>query len=205
MAHSQSIAAIVLAAGSSRRMGAGNKLLLEWDGEIAVRRAVRAAQDAGIDDVIAVVAGGDNQVANVLLGLHGTHIGIVENFDHTEGIASSIRTGVAAVARSHTGALVMLADMPLVAPRHLLPLLEAFAAAQHDAIVVPHFHGRRGNPVLWGRNHFSDLMMLTGDVGARGLLERHADRVIGVDMPDDAVLVDFDTPQDWARLRTQAS
>lgn len=183
-------------------MGSRNKLLMEWDGEIAVRRVVRAALDAGIDDVIAVVMAGDSQVADAL---HGLRIRLVENRDHADGIASSIRAGIASVDASHAGALVMLADMPLVAPRHLAPMLEAFAPTKRDAIAVPYFGDRRGNPVLWGRDHFSELMTVTGDVGARGLLQRRADCIVRVDMPDDAVLVDFDTPQDWARLHARAS
>lgn len=200
MTHSHSVAAIVLAAGSSRRMGAVNKLLLEYAGEIAVRRAVRAALDAGIDDVIVVIAAGDEQIVDTL---HGLRVRIVENADHAEGIASSIRVGVAAVAPSYAGALVMLADMPLIAPRHLLLLTKAFV--ERESIAVPYYRGQRGNPALWGRDYFSELMTLSGDVGARALLERHSDRVIRVEVPDDAVLIDFDTPQDWARLDAQAS
>jgi molybdenum cofactor cytidylyltransferase len=200
MAHSHSIAAIVLAAGSSRRMGAVNKLLLEYAGEIAVRRAARAALDAGINDVIVVIAAGDDHIVGTL---HGLRVRIVENPDHAEGIASSIRAGVAAVAPAHAGALVMLADMPLIAPRHLLPLLEAFV--ERESIVVPYYCGRRGNPVLWGRDYFGELTTLSGDVGARALLERHSDRVIRIEAPDDAVLVDVDTPQDWTNLRAQVS
>lgn len=181
-------------------MGAVNKLLMEYEGENVVRRAMRAALGAGINDVIVVIAAGDDQIVDTL---HGPRVRIVENPDHAEGIASSIRVGVAAVAPSYAGALVMLADMPLIAPRHLLLLTKAFV--ESESIVVPYYRGQRGNPVLWGRDYFSELMILGGDVGARALLERHFDRVIRVEAPDDAVLIDFDTPQDWARLHAQAS
>ncbi len=178
-------------------MGAANKLLLQWDGEPVVRRAARAALDAGIDEVIVVVAENDEAMFGALRDLR---VRIVANRNSAEGMASSIRAGIAAVSVARSGALLMLADMPLVGPRHILPLLEAFATATDEAIVVPRFHNRRGNPVLWGRAHFDELETLTGDAGARGLLARHADRVVRVEVPDDAILVDFDTPQDWSSL-----
>ena len=192
------IAAIVLAAGNSERMGAGNKLLMKWEGELLVRRTVRAACDAGMDDIVVVVPASDDEVSGAVRDLQ---VQIVENADHSQGIASSIRTGIEAVDPARTGALVLLADMPLIAAHHIFPLLEAFAAAKSkSSIVVPWHRGRRGNPVLWGRDHFGELVQLRGDVGARALLERHADRVIRIESPDDAVLIDVDSPQDWARL-----
>jgi molybdenum cofactor cytidylyltransferase len=197
------IAAIVLAAGGSARMGARNKLLMAWEGEVLVRRAVRAAQDAGIGDIIVVVSARNEEV---IRAVHDLPVRIVENGDHAQGIASSIRAGIGVVAPTPAGALMLLADMPLIATRHVVQLVEAFAAAKGDsAIIVPFHRGQRGNPVLWGRDHFSELMHLSGDIGARTLLERHAQCVVRVESPDDAVLVDVDSPQDWARLNMAAA
>jgi molybdenum cofactor cytidylyltransferase len=197
------IAAIVLAAGNSARMGAGNKLLMAWEGELLVRRAVRAAREAGLDDIIVVVPERDEEV---ICAVRDLPVRIVENADHAEGIASSIRAGIGAVAATYAGAVVLLADMPLVAAPHIAQLVEAFAAAQKESSIIVACHrGQRGNPVLWGRSHFSELMRLRGDVGARALLERHGDCVIRVESTDDAVLVDVDSPQDWARLHPAAA
>jgi molybdenum cofactor cytidylyltransferase len=199
------IAAVVLAAGKSARMGAsGNKLLMEWDGEPLVRRAARAALDSGIDEVFVVIPAGATEIASTLRNLH---VRVVENAGHAEGIASSIRCGIGAVTPACNGALVLLADMPLISPRHLSMLLSAFAATDDTAasVVVPCHRGQRGNPVLWGRDHFSELMRLHGDIGARDLLAHRNVCMIRVETGDDAVLVDIDSPQDWARLHSVAS
>jgi molybdenum cofactor cytidylyltransferase len=197
------IAAIVLAAGNSARMGAHNKLLMAWEGELLVHRAVRAARGAGMHDIIVVVPARDDEVGRALRDLS---VHIVENAEHAHGIATSIRAGISAVVPACAGALVLLADMPRIAARHIAQLTGAFAAAKSSsAIVVPFHRGQRGNPVLWGRDHFSGLMHLSGDIGARALFERHAARVIRVESADDAVLVDVDSPQDWARLHTAAA
>jgi molybdenum cofactor cytidylyltransferase len=180
-------------------MGIDNKLLMAWQGEALVRRAFSAAHDAGIDEIIIVAPARDDDVIHAVSDLP---VRIVENTDHVEGIASSIRAGIGAVAPTCAGALILLADMPLIAARHVVQLVAAFAAANSGSvIVVPYHAGQRGNPVLWGRDHFGELMQLRGDVGARALLERCGDRVVRVESPDDAVLVDVDSPQDWARLR----
>jgi molybdenum cofactor cytidylyltransferase len=197
------IAAVVLAAGASTRMGAHNKLLMTWEGESLVRRAVRAARGAGIDDIVVVVPSGAEEITEAL---RDQPVRIMENPDHAQGIASTIRTGIGAVAPAYTGAVVLLADMPLVSARHVSLLLDAFATARSESsIVVPYHRGERGNPVLWGRDHFDELTQLRGDVGARTLLERRRSCVVRVESADDAVLVDVDTPQDWARLHTAAA
>jgi molybdenum cofactor cytidylyltransferase len=197
------IAAIVLAAGNSARMGATNKLMMAWAGAPLVQRAVAAARDGGIHDIIAVVRQRSDEVGRTLRDLS---VHIVENAEHAQGIATSIRAGVGAVAPACAGALVLLADMPLIAARHIVQLTTAFVAAKSNStIVVPFYRGQRGNPVLWGRDHFSELMHLSGDIGARALLERHVHCVVRVEMTDDAVLVDVDSPQDWARLQAAAT
>jgi molybdenum cofactor cytidylyltransferase len=197
------VGAIVLAAGSSARMGARDKLLMAWAGAPLVQRAVSAAHDGGIQDIIVVVQQRNGEVGQTLRDLS---VHIVENANHAQGIASSIRAGIGAVAPACAGALVLLADMPLIAARHIVQLTAAFVAAKsNSAIVVPFYRGRRGNPVLWGRDHFSELMHLSGDVGARALLQSLGACMVGVESPDDAVLVDVDSPQDWARLQAAAT
>jgi molybdenum cofactor cytidylyltransferase len=193
------IAAVILAAGHSVRMGTRDKLLLDIDGESMVRRAAMTALGAGLDVVVVVQAGRTEVVA----ALSGLSLRIVENPLSKAGMSSSIGVGIQAIGAAYGAALIMLADMPLISPALLTALGDAFARANcDDAIVAPRFRGQRGNPVLWGCANFDALRRLSGDSGARGLLETCGDRLHFVESPDDTVLVDVDTPQDHERLRS---
>ena len=97
-------------------------------------------------------------------------------------------------------ALICLGDMPLVEPGVLNQLVAAFAPKEGREIVLPSFNGQRGNPVLWGRRFFDELLALTGDAGARQILHRHMEFVAEVPVQSDTVLRDFDTPEALAQL-----
>ncbi|MBX6324061.1 MAG: nucleotidyltransferase family protein, partial [Rhodospirillaceae bacterium] len=126
---------------------------------------------------------------------------LVHNPDHAEGISASLKRGLAAVPAEADGALVCLADMPLVGPATLDRLIAAFNPVEGRTICVPTWNGKRGNPVLWARRFFPEMAQLSGDVGARHLIGEHADLVCEVAMPDDSVLTDVDTPEALAALR----
>jgi molybdenum cofactor cytidylyltransferase len=151
-----------------------------------------------VDDVRVVVRSDSHAIRAVLDDLP---VMLVENPEAAEGMASSIRAGVATLSPSHRGALIMLGDMPRVTALHLRRLIEAFASCDGRSAVVPRFDGRRGNPVLWSASYFAELRALVGDVGARALLVRDAAALITVEMPDDGVLIDVDTLEDWERAR----
>ena len=196
MSDPPSIAAIVLAAGRSTRMGAGNKLVADIAGTPMVRHAVEAALGSRARPVIVVVG---HQADAVRAALAGLDIVIVENPDFATGLASSLKAGIRALASDCAGALILLGDMPLIAPAHLDRLVAAFAPG---AIVVPTHRGKRGNPVLWSRRFFNDLMALEGDVGARHLIGGYAEAVAEVPVEDAAVLIDVDTPEALLAART---
>jgi molybdenum cofactor cytidylyltransferase len=186
------VAAVVLAAGGSTRMAPIHKLLIEIDGEPMVRRVARSALEAGLAATVAVVG---HEAAAVRAALAGLPLAFAENPSWREGIASSIRVGLASVPENCTGALILLADMPRVRPAHLQRLCAAFARHGAHGICVPSFGGQRGNPVLWGRAHFPALAALTGDRGGRVLFEALRRHLVEVPMDDDAVLYDVDTAQ----------
>lgn len=187
-----SVAAVILAAGQSRRMGGPNKLLAPVAGTPVIRRVAEEAIAAGLAPVLVVTG---HQQAEIAQALTGLAVRLVDNPDYREGIASSVRTGVAAVPEATQGALICLGDMPL-ADRGLFARMAAQFAPDHGAlVVVPVKDGRRGNPVLWSRRFFPDLMQLSGDVGARHLLERYGDAVAEVEVADDGAFVDVDTPE----------
>lgn len=194
---SSAVAAVVLAAGHSARMGT-NKLLVELGGEPLVRHAVTAARASVATDVIVVTGTDADRVRAALAGLA---VRFVHNPDHATGMASSLRVGVTAAAGARA-ALICLGDMPKITAAHLDALIGAFSTADDDrAIIVPTFEGKRGNPVVWGRAHFGSIAELIGDVGARALIERHLAEVRMVALDDAAVLVDVDTPDALAAVR----
>lgn len=197
-ADARAVAAVILAAGTSSRMGA-NKLLVELGGEPLIRHAARAALASQAGRVVVVTG---NMAAEVRAALDGLEVELVHNPDYATGMASSLRTGVKAIDGAR-GAMICLGDMPKLTALHLDALIHAFSAADDDrAIVVPTFERKRGNPVVWGRAHFAAIDALTGDVGARSLLERNLADVRMVALDDEAILVDVDTPAALAALKS---
>jgi molybdenum cofactor cytidylyltransferase len=192
------IAAIVLAAGRSSRMGAANKLLTEVDGMPMVRRAVEAAAASHARPVIVVTG---NEQGKVQAALRGCKATFVHNPRFAEGMSTSLQAGLAALPANVDGALVCLGDMPLVTASAIDRLITAFNPLEGRAICVPTWNGKRGNPVLWGRRFFAAMADLAGDVGAKHLIGEHAELVTEVAMSDDAVLTDIDTPEALAALR----
>jgi molybdenum cofactor cytidylyltransferase len=180
--------AIVLAAGSGSRFG-GRKLLAPWGQGVLLDAALAAAFAAPARSVT-VVTGSDAEAVAAAARAFDPRVRIVHAADHAEGMGASLRTGIASLPADAGGALVFLGDMPRVPLRVLAPLAEALAAGAPAA--APIFQGRRGNPVLLGRELFPDLLKLTGDAGARSVLQGLGERLALVEAPDDGVLFDVD-------------
>jgi len=186
------IAAVVLAAGRSTRMGGPNKLLAEIAQRPLVRIAAEAALASRAQPVIVVAGHQRDEVANALAGLP---VRIVHNPDFAQGLGTSLKAGIAAVPAEADGAIVLLGDMPQVDARLIDRLIAAFDPDRGALVVVPTFEGKRGNPVLWSRRFFPDLMAIEGDVGARHLIGRYGEAVVEVPLDGKAALVDIDTPE----------
>jgi molybdenum cofactor cytidylyltransferase len=125
---------------------------------------------------------------------------LVVNPDYPTGLASSLKAGIRAVPAGCDGALVLLGDMPGIATEHVDRLVDAFAEAS-DAIVVPVHEGRQGNPVLWPRRLFPELLQLEGDAGAKRLIAAHGEDVREVELGTTGIFADVDTPEELARIR----
>jgi molybdenum cofactor cytidylyltransferase len=194
------IAAIVLAAGRSTRMGTANKLVADVGGKPMVRHAVEAALASAAAPVLVVTG---YQADDVQTAVGGLGVSFVHNPDYAKGLSSSLRAGLGAVPEAAGGALVLLGDMPHITSAHLDSLIAAFADAEGSAIVVPSHAGKRGNPVLWPRAYFAEMLQLEGDAGARRLLAQHAKRVREVDLGTDAIFADVDTPEALAKMRAR--
>jgi molybdenum cofactor cytidylyltransferase len=189
------IAAVVLAAGRSTRMGPSNKMLADIAGQPMVRRVAETALASKATAVLVVTGHMAPEVSSALAGLDVT---LVANPDFATGLASSLKAGIMALPPSCDGAFILLGDMPQIAPEHLDTLMAAFAA---DAIVVPVHKDRQGNPVLWPARFFPELLGLDGDAGAKRLIAAHAASVRDVDLGTDAIFADIDTPEALTALR----
>ena len=192
------VAAIVLAAGKSSRMGGANKLLADLDGRPLLLHAVDAALASQAKPVV-VVAG--NEAGRIRSMLADRKVTVVENPDFADGLSTSLACGLRELAPEIDGAVVLLGDMPRVGPKAIDRLIAAFNPTEGRAICVPTYGGKRGNPVLWGRRFFVEMEALAGDVGAKHLIGDYAELVAEVAMPDDAVLLDIDTPEELSAAR----
>ena len=192
------IAALVLAAGRSSRMDGHNKLLAQVDGIPLVVRAVNAALASRASSVTVVTGHDADQIAAILAD---RPVALVRNPDYADGMASSLRCGVTALPADTAATVVLLADMPFITAEHIDALIEKFLA--HAAIVVLTKDGKRGNPVLWPRSYFQEIMAIKGDQGARPLLARHTESITSLETISDAVFADVDTPEMLATLRTR--
>jgi molybdenum cofactor cytidylyltransferase len=191
------IAALLLAAGQSRRMGS-NKLLAEIDGRPMVARTAQRLLSSHARPIIAVLG---NQADAVDAALGRLPVERVRNPAFAEGLSTSLKRGIAALPSDTDGVIICLGDMPLVAGRDLDRLIAAFNPLEGRAIIVPTRRGKRGNPVLWARRFLPEMAELAGDVGAKHLIGEHAELVCEVEMDSDGVLVDVDTPDALAALR----
>ena len=180
--------AVVLAAGSGSRFG-GGKLTAAWGPGVLLEGALAAAFAAPVRSVT-VVIGADAQAVAAAARSFDPRVLVVHAPDHAEGMAASLRTGIASLPPDADGAFVFLGDMPRVPPVVLAQMAEALIGGALAA--APVFEGRRGNPVLLDRILFPDIIGLSGDAGARGVLQGLGERLALVESPDDGVLFDVD-------------
>lgn len=196
------IAAVVLAAGRSTRFSGGaegvTKLVAQVDGAPLVRRVAEAAADSGARPLVVVTGHARDAVLAALAGFDFVE---ARNPDFASGIASSVKTGLAALPPSCDGALIFLADMPRVTAKLACELIAAFSVDPDLDAVAPLVEGRRGNPVLLARKLFAPAMQLAGDEGARKLLMRANVRVAEIAVRDTGAALDVDTPEALDALR----
>ncbi|MBX6364153.1 MAG: nucleotidyltransferase family protein [Gemmatimonadetes bacterium] len=188
------VSAVLLAAGASRRFG-GQKLLAPLRGVPLVRIAAENLLASPIHELIVVIG---REAAAMRAALEGLPVRFAPNPRWAAGISGSVRAGVRAVAADADAALVALADQPSVGPDIVARLIGAYRAGSAP-IVAPVYAGVRGNPVVFDRSVFPELLRLRGDVGARRLLAANPERieVVAFDIPAPP---DVDTPTEYARL-----
>jgi len=193
------IAGVVLAAGLSLRMGRA-KLLLDWGGRPVIRRAVEQVKAGRVDEVLVVLG---HEAPTIREALKGLPVRFVENPEPEAGQASSIAAGVAVLGPAVSAVLIALGDQPALPPEVIPRLVETFNQTG-KAIVAPLYRGVQGNPVLFAAAVFPELRALTGDRGARSVVEKDPARValVSFDLPMPA---DLDTFEDYERLRPRVN
>jgi molybdenum cofactor cytidylyltransferase len=189
------VAAVVLAAGSSTRMGR-NKLLLDLGGETMVRRAVRAAIGGGVDEVVVVLGHDEPLVRAELAGLPCTP---VVNPDHAEGAGTSVRTGVRQVAAVADALVVVLADMPYVTAEMIATVVARYRETRAP-LVASHYGAVQAPPTLYDRALFEELLSTRGERCAKQVVRHHEQEAAVVSWPESA-LRDVDVPADYEGVR----
>ena len=189
------IAAIVLAAGTSSRMGS-NKLLADLHGVPFIRRTVEAVRAWPFEGITVVTGHDAHQISQAIEGLD---VAVVHNPDYALGLSTSLVRGLKALPKNVDAALVCLGDMPLVKAETVHRLIDAFA--NPETICVPVYNGMRGNPVLWGRAHFAAMAKLTGDRGAKSLMEQRTGHVVEIQTADEGIVIDADTPEAIGKVK----
>jgi molybdenum cofactor cytidylyltransferase len=185
------VAALVLAAGQSRRMGGPNKLMAEIKGKPLARIVVEQVLASKADPVVVVTG---HQPERMREALQGLKVSWQHNPAYDAGLSTSLRAGIAALPPESDAVIVCLADMPRVSSGLIDRLIDAYEPERGALIVVPTFQGKRGNPVLWPRRLFAELMAVEGDVGAKHLIGQHGEGVTEVAVDDAAIFFDIDTP-----------
>ena len=193
------VAGVILAAGRSVRMSPRNKLLETIGGRPVIARVAETALASAARPVVVVTGFEAERIAEALRGLD---VALVQNPDFAAGLSTSLRAGLAALPAKSDGALILLGDMPCVEAGDLAALIAAFAAIDRNSICVPSRRGMWGNPILWGAAYFPEMMRLSGDAGAKLLLDNHRERVTEVEAVSDGIFADVDVPSDLARLNT---
>ena len=192
------IAALILAAGQSRRMGEVNKLLAEIAGRPMVARVVEIVRESKAGP-ITVVTGHEAELVQAALPGDLT---FVDNPDYAAGLSTSLKAGIAALPADIDGVVICLGDMPRIDAGMIDRLIAAFDPVEGREICVPTHKGKRGNPVLWGKRFLPEMVALAGDVGAKHLIGEHGELVVEVEMDEEGVLIDIDTPDALTRYQT---
>jgi molybdenum cofactor cytidylyltransferase len=193
------VSAVVLAAGESKRMDR-KKELLPVEGEPMIRTIVRKLLDSRkVEEVIVVLGHEANDVGAALSGITDERLELIGNVRYSEGMGTSLASAVRACAWGTEAIAVVLGDAPFFRTEDVDALADAHEGGA--AIAVPVFQGRRGHPVVLDSSFREEMEGLTGDAGARHILERESASVVEVELTDDGFLVDIDDPDDYEAVK----
>jgi molybdenum cofactor cytidylyltransferase len=179
-------------------MAPHNKLLVtDRAGKPMIARTVDNVLSSSARPILVVTG---HMASEVEAALAGKPVRFVHAAAYADGLSASLKAGIAAVPPESSAAIVCLGDMPLVTGRMIDRLIAAYDPDEGRSIVLPTFRGKQGNPMLWDRRYFAEILSLAGDVGARFLLTKYMEQVAEVEIGEDAVLRDFDTVEELGTL-----
>ncbi len=195
-------AGIILAAGASTRFGQP-KQLIKLKGKYLVEWVMDAALDSRLQTVVLVLGHAHQQIHDALEP-QGRHLKmeVVVNHRYQEGQSTSIKIGLSQVRRNFSTVMYLLADQPMIDSATIDYLLAEFHASDKD-ICVPVFEGRRGNPAIFRRSVFEEIMKIRGDIGAREIIKKDPNRVLYTEIKDPLYFFDIDSPDDLKDLLAQ--
>ena len=189
------ISAILLAAGQSKRMNGENKLIKEIQGIPLIKNSVKNILFSLVDELI-VVLGYQNEIIEKLIDNH-EKIKFIFNKDFESGMASSIKIGLDNLSKKTEAFFICLGDMPMVNHDIYNQLIEY---KDNKEIIVPTYKGQQGNPVLFDKSMKEKIMGITGDVGAKKILELNKDKILNLEINDQSITKGFNTQGDFSSL-----
>ncbi|MEZ2414271.1 NTP transferase domain-containing protein [Muriicola sp. E247] len=192
------IAALILAAGSSSRMGR-TKQLLPWGNSTLLGNAVSTVHESGLEEILVILGA---KAKTIKASLDSMPCQIVVNSEWEEGLGSSIRTGVSHILTSASlpdGILIMLADQPFINADYLKKLIHHFKKG-NEGIICSDYGKKLGVPAIFSNKYFKKLQGLSGDSGAGGIIEIHRDDSYGLEAGK--ITIDLDTHEDYISLKT---
>ena len=190
---SKRIAAIVLAAGRSTRMGDDNKLLLTFNDKSMVNYVVEQLNNSDVSSIY-VVTGNESEAVKKSIS---ATVKYVHNPEFFQGLSTSVKAGIGALPNDIDGVIICLGDMPYITSSNYNVLIAAF---EEGKIIVPTTNGKIGNPLLFASDYFTDFDILEGDKGARKLLKDYPNKIIEVDLNTEAIFQDIDTPEEYEEI-----
>ena len=193
------ISAVILAAGESKRMGKQNKLLLPVAGEALLVKLIKSVCDSDVGQVIVVIG---HEAEKIRRKLNNFPLSFVYNPNFSEGMTTSIKSGVKEVSPDCDGYMICLADMPFINTSEINKLIHAYAQnriKEKKLVVVPVYQGHRGNPVLFSTEFREDILEHKMEFGCKGVIMKNFESVKEIEMDDDSMLLDVDTLEDYQR------
>jgi molybdenum cofactor cytidylyltransferase len=193
------VSAVVLAAGTSTRMGRA-KQLLPLGGTTVLAQTIENVRSAGLDEIVLVLGASAEAIRQQLPQVLIEGLKVVVNHAYGQGMASSLREGLSHVDPQSHAALIILGDQPFIQPQTLQQIMDGYRGARAQ-IVIPSYQGNRGNPVLLDRSVFFEVMALEGDTGCRAIFPNHLSAILKVEVEDPGILLDIDSQDDYERSK----
>lgn len=193
------VSAVVLAAGTSTRMGRA-KQLLPLGGATVLAQTIENVRAAALHEIVLVLGASAEAIRRQLPPSVIASLKIVMNPGYGQGMASSLRVGLSHVDAGSDAALIVLGDQPFIQPQTVHQIMDGYHRTRAP-IIIPSYQGNRGNPVLLDRSVFSEVMALEGDIGCRAIFINHLNAIIKVEVEDPGVLLDIDSEDDYERSK----